>query len=162
MSSAADPITIAAEQVRTLVAAVPALAAKNVPVLTEKAGDLVNTITRAINKLGLGIVVIVPDGQILKRSGDKLRQRVRIVVEISELVTLNQGATGTQIGALTAAVLVMKALDGQPNGNDPAGTMHRPGNHEFTLDDDLPFVRRPDPRAAYLIYHVTAYTEVML
>lgn len=131
-----------------------------IPVATERKGDIGATIRDALAKLGLSVAVVVPDGDTMKRQGDTLQMRVRVVAQISELYLVNQGATGSRKPALAAAVRVMKAVDRKPNGLDPAGTQHRPGLNEFELPTEQPFKLSPDPK--FIVYHVTAYTTVNL
>lgn len=133
---------------------------QGVPVATERIGDINATIRDALAKLGLSIVVVAADADTLQRKGTTLQLRVRLVAQVSELVLINQGATGRRKPALACAVAVMKAVDRQPNGLDPEGVMHRPGLNEFTLDDDQPFRLTKDPRC--VVYQVTAHTLVDL
>lgn len=135
-----------------------------IPVLTERKGDINAEITKALNGLGLAVVVVTPDGDSLKTSGDSLAIRVRLVAEITENVLLNQAKAAqtatTYRPALGAAVAALKAVSRKPNGLDIAGARHVPGLNEFTLPtDEPPYRLQPANRPTY---HVTAYTDVLL
>lgn len=151
-----DPFDTPRNTVRDLIAAAQYFA--GITIHTEKVGDLANVLTTQLAKLGLAIVVLVPDALDGKDVGADIRQTLRIVVEVSELVLVNQGATGTQKPALVAVREIIKAIHRKPNGLDLAGAMHVPGLNEITVDLALPFQRRKHDR--FLIYHVTAFTTV--
>lgn len=153
---ALDPFDTPRETVRSLIAAAPYFAGQTIH--TEKVGDLLNVLTTQLAKLGLAIVVMVPDAMGGQDVGADIRQTLRIVVEVSELVLVNQGATGTQKPALVAVREIIKAIHKKPNGLDVAGAMRVAGLNEITVDLDLPFQRRKHDR--FLVYHVTAFTTV--
>ncbi|MES2692661.1 MAG: hypothetical protein V4773_04250 [Verrucomicrobiota bacterium] len=155
--SALDPFDTPRDTVRALIAARPYFA--GVAIHTEKAGDLVQTLTNQLAKLGLAIVVMVPAADSGVNKGDMIQQTLRIVVEVSELVVLNQGATGTKKPALMAVREIVKAIHKKPNGLQPAGELRIPGINEITVDLELPFQRRPHER--YLVYHVYGETTVL-
>ncbi len=155
-----ERLLVVTETFAALIAASAYLAAAPaVPVLTERKGDINTEITKALNQLGLSIVVVTPDGDSLETTGDGMRLRVRLVAEIAENVLINQGKSGANYRpALGAAVAVMAAVDRKPNGLD-AGAAHLRGLNEFELDRDQPYRLMPAPRPTY---HVTAYTTVTL
>lgn len=159
-----DPFDTPRDTVAALIAAHPYFAAglepatPAVPVHTEKVGDLVNQLTRQIAKLGLAICVVVPDASEGREQGQFVTQELRIVIEISEQVSFNQGPTGTKKPALVAARKVIEAIHRKPNGMDSAGQMHRPGINEIVVDLDVSPMRRKHEQ--FLIYHVTATTRV--
>ncbi|MBI5689246.1 MAG: hypothetical protein HZC55_04055 [Verrucomicrobia bacterium] len=156
-----DRLLIVADQFAALIAQDPFFAgAPAIPVVTERLGDLNNKITTALNKLGLAVVVVLPDGDQGQSTGDGLSLRVRLVAQIEELVLINQTAA-QQAGvayrpALAAAVRAMKAVHRQPNGLDLGA--HLPGLNEFECPESQPF--RLIPAKACVTYHVTAYTTV--
>lgn len=131
-----------------------------VQVLTEKIGDIQQTLQIAIAKLGLCIVVAAVTADSLTRSGDKLRMRVRCVAQVNEKVIINQGPAGTKKPALACAVAVMKAVDSKANGLDPEGQIHIAGVNEFQLVEDIPFELLKTPTD--LVYEINATTEVEL
>lgn len=152
-----DPFDTPRDTVRDLIAAQPYFA--GVTIHTEKIGDLVNTLTIQLSKLGLAIVVMVPDAGGGVNRGSGIQQTIRIVVEVSELVVLNQSPTGSKKPALVAVREIIKAIHRKPNGLQPAGEMLIPGINEIAVDLDLPFQRRRHDK--YLVYHVTAFTTVV-
>jgi hypothetical protein len=139
------------------------VSAPAVPVLTERKGDIANEIAKALNGLGLAVVVVLADGETQQVTGNKTGLRVRLVAEISENVLINQAkATAANVPyrpALGAAVAAMKAVDRKANGLDPAGQPHRTGLNEFELSEAEPIRLVPATRPTY---HVTAYTTVLL
>lgn len=152
-----DPFDTPRDTVRDLIAARPYFAGMTIH--TEKVGDLVNTLTIQLAKLGLAIVVQVPDANEGVNRGDDIQIPLRIVIEVSELVLINQSPTGSKKPALVAVREVIKAIHKQGNGLQPAGELRVPGTHEIQVDLNLPFQRRPHDK--YLIYHVTAFTTVV-
>ncbi|MBI5771916.1 MAG: hypothetical protein HZA93_29355 [Verrucomicrobia bacterium] len=154
-----ERLLIATDAFAALIAADAYFAtAPAVPVLTERTGDINQTIAQALAKLGLCVVVVAADGDSLVRSGNGLSLRVRLVAQISELYLINQGATGTHKPALAAATRVMKAVDRQPNGLDVG--RHLAGLNEFLLPEEQPFKLTKDAR--YVVYQVTAFTTIEL
>lgn len=159
-----ERLLVVSEAFVDLIAQSPYLSSEPaIPVLTERRGDISTEITKALNGLGLSIVVLTPDGDNLRVSGDVLLIRVRLVAEISENVLINQGraiqSKSTYRPALGAAVAVMKAVDRKPNGLDVNGCAHVSRLNEFELDHDQPYRLVPAQRPTY---HVTAYTDVEL
>lgn len=134
-----------------------------VPVMTERKGDINATIAQALGKIGMGVCVVAPDGDDVVASGDRLKLRVRIVAEISELVLANQAACKSAgiayRPALAAVARIMKAVSLKPNGLDGL-QMHRPRINEFNLDPQVPFRLVPDKRC--VVYHVNATTTIDL
>ena len=159
-----ERLVIVADAFAALIAAdaylSPPPPALQVPVLTERVGDINQTIAIALNKLGVCVTVVAADADSLERTGDGLSLRVRIVAQISELYLINQGATGTKKPALAITTRVMKAVDRKPNGLDAGGSSHLPWLNEFRLLEEQPFRLTKDAR--YIVYQVTATTAVEL
>jgi len=135
----------------------------SVPVLTERKGDINATIAQALAKLGMSVVVIAPDANNLITENDRLKLRLRLIAEVSEIVLINQTACKAAgipyRPALAAATQIMRAVSRQPNGLDGA-QQHRPRINEFDLDPAEPFRLVPDRKC--VTYHITAYTTVVL
>lgn len=135
-----------------------------IPVATERKGDTSALIAAALAKLGIAVAVIMPDGYGLTRRGTDLVMTVRLVAQVDEQAIINRQAAEqggyTYRSALAAATRIMKAVDRQPNGLDPAGLKHRAGLNEFTLPPDRPFVLLPSRK--FVTYQITAFTEVVL
>ncbi|MBI5768761.1 MAG: hypothetical protein HZA93_13265 [Verrucomicrobia bacterium] len=133
-----------------------------IPVLTERVGDINNKITTSLNKLGIAVAVIMPDGDQGQSNGESISLRVRLVAQIEELVLVNQAAaTAANVAyrpALAAAIRAMKAVHRKPNGLD-AGA-HIAGLNEFECPEVQPF--KLIPAKSFVTYHVTAFTTVEL
>lgn len=87
---------------------------KTVTWMTEIIGDLVNEVQKGLVKHGIVGTVLTPGGDRLKlRDPDtgQLALSNPIVIEIQENVTINRGAAGTQIAALTLVEFCMKRLN---------------------------------------------------
>ena len=156
-----ERLLIVTDKFAELIAAAPYIAAApQIPVLTERKGDINNEIAKALNSLGVSITIVTPDGDNLVTNGDLMNVRVRLVAEITENVLINQGKAAasqtTYRPALGVALAAMKAVHLQPNGLDTE--RHMKGLNEFLLPDDEPPYRLvPAQRPTY---HVTAYTVV--
>ncbi|MFA5263060.1 MAG: hypothetical protein WC378_04490 [Opitutaceae bacterium] len=151
-------IVAVAEAAASRIQAIPLLGDSRIQILTERQGDLNQKITTALSKLGLSVVIVTPDVDILQHVGPEIRVNVRLVAEVSELPLVNQSATGSGVPALAAATAILKALHRAPNGLDEGE--HRPRLNEFRLPEEQPLRLIPDKRN--IVYHVTAYTEVII
>lgn len=156
-----ERLEVARERFATLVAADTWIGREPaIPVLTEAKGDIAQLITQNLAKLGLAIVVVAADADELKRSGTGFLLRCRIVAQISEKPLLWRATLPPYRPALSAAVRILKAVDRQPNGLDPAGVPHRSGVNEFEVSTDRPFELLKG--SADTIYEVSAHTWVQL
>jgi hypothetical protein len=90
-----------------------------VPILTERIGDLVTQIGISIGKLGLCLLVRTPVFRFTNNLAPSLDGWALLSVDVFEDVTLNQGSTGSQIPALSAAQRVLALMHHFPIG-DPA------------------------------------------
>src|SRR5215471_5204878 len=83
--------------------AVPSLAPANGAInwLTEDIGDLANNISKRLGALGIvGIVMTPGGGKVFQAGVYPAAFRCKIEIQIQENVTINRGASGTQIAAL--------------------------------------------------------------
>lgn len=144
------------EKAAELVQADPYFA--GIEVLTERKGDLTQKLNTALQTLGLSVVVMTPTFQITGQVKTRRVVRVSIVVDCSEIVVTNQGASGTRKPSLAAAWAAALALDTQPNGQAPEGMPHLAGMHEFALDQDKPV--RLVPNKVLLTYQAYLSTEI--
>ncbi len=156
-------ITAVRDVLAALCAGLPLLGgALPVPVLTEAKGDLNAELTKALNSLGLSVVVIAPDARSVQTAPGTVLLEVRLVIEVSEQVLLNQAksaAAGVPVrSALEVATAIVAAANRAPNGLDAEGAPHRAGLNEFRL---APEPLRLIP-AARPTYHVELSTEVLL
>jgi hypothetical protein len=79
--------------------------------ITENIGDLGNIIQRTIGKLGIIGIVMTPGGGKLFNPGVfPIAFRCAIEIQTQENVTINRGASGTQIASLDLVEFVMKRL----------------------------------------------------
>jgi hypothetical protein len=79
--------------------------------ITEDIGDFANIIARAVGKLGIIGIVMTPHGKLIKLGeGPNIAFHSLVEVQIQENVTINRGASGTQIAALALADFCMKRL----------------------------------------------------
>ena len=89
----------------------PAPANGQVDWITEDIGDLANVIARAVGKMGIIGIVITPHGKLITLGqGPEIAFHSLVEVQIQENVTINRGASGTQIPALDLVQFVMKRL----------------------------------------------------
>lgn len=97
---------------QTLVAArlnaLDLFADNGITALTEDVGDLTDEVTEAVNEIGLSVALVTP---LIQPNGDGFGLVVDFVVNVSEMVTLNRGATGTGQPALDVAVAIWNSLD---------------------------------------------------
>jgi hypothetical protein len=79
--------------------------------ITEDIGDFANIIDRAVGKLGITGIVMTPHGKLIKLGeGPNIAFHSLVEVQIQENVTINRGASGTQVAALALAEFCMKRL----------------------------------------------------
>jgi hypothetical protein len=130
-------------------------------VFTERIGDLDQKIRTKLAKLGLCVVVMTPSFSILQRQGARVKIRVRVIVEASETVLVNSGASGSQKPSLAVATAAAIALDGKPSESGPhySGAGADPLN-EYRLSDSEPVRLVPDPKL--LVYHCELYVDTFL
>ncbi len=88
---------------------------KPVPFLSEIKGDIVNQVQKAVNALGLGVVVLTPTALMLEPGTFSLDMRTPVLVQVQENVVINQGASGTKIPALRMVSFIMRRLQGWPH-----------------------------------------------
>jgi hypothetical protein len=88
-----------------------------VPILTEAIGDLVTQVGILVGKLGLCLVVRTPLFKFTLNLAPSLDGWAMISVDVFEDVTLNQSASGTRIGALTAAQRILALMHHFPIGD---------------------------------------------
>jgi hypothetical protein len=95
-------------------ATVPLLVPANGQVswITENIGDLGSNIQKAIGKLGIIGIVMTPGGGRLYKPGAfwPISFRCKVEIQIQENVTINRGASGTQIASLDLVEFVMQRL----------------------------------------------------
>jgi hypothetical protein len=85
-----------------------------VPILTEAIGDLVYQVGISMGKLGLCLVVRTPLFRFTNNLAPSLDGWALLSVDVFEDVTLNNGSTGTQIPALSAAQRVLALMHHRP------------------------------------------------
>jgi hypothetical protein len=85
-----------------------------VPILTERIGDLVTQIGISIGKLGLCLVVRTPLFKFTNNLAPSLDGWALLSVDVFEDVTINQGSTGTQIDAESAAERLLALMHHYP------------------------------------------------
>jgi hypothetical protein len=81
--------------------------------VTEDRGDLANIITRAVGKMGIVGIVMTPGGQnckLFELGCYPISFTCPIEIQIQENVTVNRGASGTQISALDLVQFCWKRL----------------------------------------------------
>ena len=79
--------------------------------ITENIGDLGNIISRTVGKLGIiGIVMTPGGGKLFKMGIYPISFRCTVEIQTQENVTINRGASGTQIASLDLIEFVMKRL----------------------------------------------------
>jgi len=79
--------------------------------ITENIGDLANIIARATGKLGIIGIVMTPGGKLMqKEQGPNIAVSSLVEIQIQENVTINRGASGTQVPALDLVEFCMKRL----------------------------------------------------
>lgn len=134
---------------------------RKIEVLTERKGDIVSTIAKSLSRLGLSIIVLTPDATISPAATNStaVRIRPRIIVEVAENFTINNGITGTKLPALDAVAAILPLLHKKPNGLQPEGQLRHPGLYELTLD---PQPYRLVPHDLLTIYHITLTTDITL
>lgn len=168
-----EKIVAVADTMAQLIETFPWFAAPSqIPVFTERHGDIEAKIRQALGTLsGICVTVVAADAdQLLSRNALGLALRVRLVAQIDENAVLNRGKAETSgqpyRSALAAATAAMRAIQRKPNGLDPLVSRngvdvreHRTGLNEFELDE-IPF--RLFPAAKLVSYHVTAYTTIDL
>jgi hypothetical protein len=79
--------------------------------ITESIGDLGNIITRTVGKLGIIGIVMTPGGGKLYKAGIyPISFACTVEIQTQENVTINRGASGTQIASLDLVEFVMQRL----------------------------------------------------
>jgi hypothetical protein len=94
-------------------AAIPSLTPANGQIqwITEDIGDLANVIARTTGKLGIIGIVMTPGGKLVTPGqGPPIAIHSLVEIQIQENVTINRGASGTQIAALDLVEFCMKRL----------------------------------------------------
>jgi hypothetical protein len=94
-------------------AIVPSLVPANGQVswITENIGDLASNIAKAIGKIGIvGIVMTPGGGKEFKVGIYPPAFRASIEIQLQENVTINRGASGTQIASLDLVEFIIKRL----------------------------------------------------
>ena len=86
-----------------------------VPVITEQRGDIATAIATALGSLGLCLVVTTPVFEFLNPQIPQSDGTAALELECREMVTINQGKSGTQIHALAAAQRVVSLLHFWPH-----------------------------------------------
>jgi len=93
--------------------AVPSLTPANGQInwLTENIGDLANNIAKTLGKLGIiGTVMTPGGGKVFQQGIYPASFRAKVEIQIQENVTINRGASGTQIAALDLVEFVIARL----------------------------------------------------
>jgi len=106
----------------------------------EKLKNIENIIARAMAKLGISCVVLTPGAESsAPNAPGPYCDNIRVVVEVAENVTINQGRSGTRLPASDVAEFV-------------ANTLHL---HSWTTGKTLTFsALRLVPDEALIVYHV--------
>ena len=79
--------------------------------ITEDRGDFANIIARMTAKLGIVGIVMTPGGKMIKLGeGPNIEFHTLAEIQIQENVTINRGANGTQVAALTLVEFCIKRL----------------------------------------------------
>jgi hypothetical protein len=79
--------------------------------ITENIGDLASNIQKAIGKLGLiGIVMTPGGGKLYKMGIYPASFRCVVEIQLQENVTINRGASGTQIASLALVEFIIARL----------------------------------------------------
>jgi hypothetical protein len=79
--------------------------------ITENIGDLASNIQKALGRLGIIGIVMTPGGGRLYKMGIYPPSfQCRIEIQIQENVTINRGASGTQIASLDLVEFVIQRL----------------------------------------------------
>jgi len=135
-------------------ATIPSLTPANGQVnwLTENIGDLGNNIAKTIGKMGIiGIVTTPGGGKVFQQGVYPPAFRCTVEIQIQENVTINRGASGTQIAALDLVEFVIKRLHlFSPHG-------HRADRVEL---DEVPFRLITD--TPILVYNVNFVAPLTL
>ena len=79
-----------------------------ITVLTEKAGDLVNKIEAALQKIGIGVLLVTPR---MERAEGGPAYGVTVMAVITENLMVNQARSGTQKSALDVADHIAALVD---------------------------------------------------
>ena len=119
-------------------------------VVTENISDIENEIERAIASLGIVVIVVTPTASVrqMKDAPGPYFEDIRIVVQVSESVTLNRSAQGTNKTALQVAEYALAVLHGfQP-----------PNLSEAYYAENPTIALVPDPNGL-LTYHVMLNTH---
>jgi hypothetical protein len=77
-------------------------------ILTERAGDLEHTIARALQKIGVGLLILTPK---IARGGEPNILQVVLTIHLIEHVTINQSASGTKKPASDIAATAIALLE---------------------------------------------------
>lgn len=120
--------------------------------ITEKKGDIATTVTAALNKLGVSVVVIVSDSAFGGSGDAKGLHEARIIVEVSEIYSMNK--TGRR--CLEVAEAIARAGHGKPNGLGPVLGRER----TFQLEPGPNLRLIVDPKL--VMRHVVFVTQYML
>jgi hypothetical protein len=113
MSKLADLQNSIITQLTAVNAAMPAPVPANGQIqwITENIGDLANVIARTTGKLGIIGIVMTPGGKLVTPgSGPPIAIHSLVEIQIQENVTINRGASGTQISAIDLVEFCMKRL----------------------------------------------------
>ena len=86
-----------------------------VPVITEQRGDIPTAVATALGRLGLCLVVTTPTFEFLNPQVPQSDGTAALEIEACEMVTINQGKSGTQVHALAAAQRVVSLLHFWPH-----------------------------------------------
>jgi hypothetical protein len=81
-----------------------------VPIITDQIGDLLTQLNTQVAKMGLCVLVLTPLFEFVNNFSMSLDGWALLTVTVSEDVTLNQGVTGTQIPALSAAQRILVVM----------------------------------------------------
>ena len=93
--------------------AIPSLVPANGQInwITESIGDLANNIAKNIAKLGIvGIVMTPGGGKLFQKGIYPISFSCTVEIQTQENVTINRGASGTQIASLDLIEFVMKRI----------------------------------------------------
>lgn len=93
----------------------------DLPVVSEKKGDVVQLMLDALNSLGgIGCVIGLPTGRLkTPEQEESLTLDVNIIVEIHEFVTVNQADAGIKLPALTWGAAIMNRVHWSSHGLNP-------------------------------------------
>jgi hypothetical protein len=82
----------------------------NIPVLTERIGDIEQQILTSLATIGLCCIVLTPNADMENIDAPTPMLVISAIVQVTELVTINQGPTGTKKPAAEVACTVLAAL----------------------------------------------------